>query len=236
MHEASPKKVTKENRDHDSDDDFSRSRSRESSSAVESVKEESSLPQATTEELERLRARRRYRKKINGPGGVVNIWDVPEFMPGAKPRADPKERDAFERRSIAVFREQELANRQQAIEFELVEEERASSKMSEDISDLFTLFPKLDSSLVQETYLHHRGDRVGAIEELLGLSGENQDELPRASKSLNMAEFPSLNGSRVRATFSEPDEALERNVSYQAIVSKGRKDNVSNHASDDAHD
>ena len=220
-------KATIEQANKDSSDEMSRSRSRGNSSPRESLSGESTPPAgATTEELEKLRARRRYRKKLNGPGGVVNIWDVPEFMPGAKPRADPKERDAFERRSIAVFREQELANREQTIEFEIVEEERATAKMTDDIADLLAMFPKLESVVVRETYLQHRCNRAAATDELLVLAGLHEDDLPRATKSLNMSEFPRLSSQSAGTSLPDErigsDEEFTRKLSYQAIVSKGR--------------
>ena len=144
------------------------------------------------EELEKLRARRRYKKKVNGPGDVVNVWDVPEFMPGAKPGANPKDRDEFERRSIAVFREQSAENRQRELEHDLKTQAELGSKLADDIFELQVMFPRLDLLLIQEAYLLHEGDRTLCIDELLTLSESITGRVARPVKEFSDTEFPAL--------------------------------------------
>ena len=144
------------------------------------------------EELEKLRARRRYKKKVNGPGGVVNVWDVPEFMPGAKPGANPKDRDEFERRSIAVYREQSAENRQKELEHDLQIQSDLGAKLADDMFELQDMFPLLDALLIQEAYLLHDGEKSACIEELLILSESLTGKVPRQPKTFSESDFPSL--------------------------------------------
>ena len=172
----------------------------------------------TTEELEKLRSRRRYRKKVTGAGGVVNVWDVPEFMPGAKPGANPKDREEFQRRSIAVFIEQNMANREQQIELQLVEEQRLSSRMEEDLTELTVMFPLVDALLIQETYLSHKGDRSVCIEELLAISSELEAPLPKLTKSFDMSDFPPLTSKHDKLVDKDSGNTK---ASYSSVVIKG---------------
>jgi len=149
---------------------------------------------AVNDELEKLRARRRYKRKVTGPGEVLNVWDVPEFMPGAKPGANPKDRDEFERRAIAVFREQSAENRQKEIEHDLQIQAELGSKLSDDILELQVMFPLLDILLVQEAYLLHDGDKALCIDELLVLSEAMTSRIPRTLRVFEDAEFPALPG------------------------------------------
>ena len=115
-------------------------------------------------------------------------------MPGAKPGANPRDREEFERRSIAVFIEQQMTNRQQTIELQLAAESRQSIQMTCDIQEFMTLFPRLDATLIQETYLQHAGERQAVIDELL-LIGDGEPSM-QPTHSLNMdADFPSLGRS-----------------------------------------
>ncbi|KAF4671206.1 hypothetical protein FOL47_001652 [Perkinsus chesapeaki] len=97
----------------------------------------------------------------------LNLWDDCENMPGAKPNATPVQREYFESRCLKVWKE--TAKESQAHEEERSRElelEEAEC-LENEITDLFEMFPLLDSALIQDIYLCSERDWDATVDTLL---------------------------------------------------------------------
>lgn len=93
----------------------------------------------------------------------VNLFDMPELMPGAQPSANPAQREEFQQRSIQLHRETELERSTAQ------QETRAASGSQITVQELQAMFPALDAGLVQTLYADAPTPQH-AIETLLALS------------------------------------------------------------------
>jgi hypothetical protein len=73
----------------------------------------------------------------------VNLFDVPEMMPGAMPRANPAEREEFEQR-CRMLHQDEVAGRSESVHVM-----QTASGATATNSDLEAMFPALDPALVR---------------------------------------------------------------------------------------
>ncbi|EER03576.1 conserved hypothetical protein [Perkinsus marinus ATCC 50983] len=102
-------------------------------------------------------------------------------MPGAKPNATPVQREYFESRCLKVWKE--TAKESKAHEQERSREiEREEADLEDEITDLFEMFPLLDSALIQDIYLCSDRDWDTTVDTLLKLSGESEGLDARVSK------------------------------------------------------
>jgi len=120
---------------------------------------------------------------------MVNLFDIPEMMPGAQARANPSQRGRFERRCLELYQEdcEDGAPRptEKAVGNDLV-------------ADLEGMFPMLDLLLIQDILADSSTERQ-AIDTLLALSGadlqvSSQVALPRDPVDDNEV-FPALIGT-----------------------------------------
>lgn len=93
----------------------------------------------------------------------VNLFDMPELMPGAQPKANPAQREDFHQRSVLLHREEERDRQAQ------VAEVRQASGAEITCVELQAMFPALDASLVAAILVDSRSPQH-AIETLLALS------------------------------------------------------------------
>ncbi len=100
----------------------------------------------------------------------VNTWDVPEFMRGAKPRADPSEREAFERHSFAVYQAENAARADETVAYEFERNIQFTQKFSADVAELQEMFPSLELAVIQEIYFNEDAKREKVVEQLLVLA------------------------------------------------------------------
>ena len=134
-----------------------------------------------------------HRKSSNGPR--LNTWDVPEFLPGAMPRATAVQRALFEARSVKVFRSE---TEQTAIDDESYRKRLESEfveKLQGDISKLCEMFPQLGFEIIQESYLTLNHDLQGTIQQLLLLSPPSSSTARTPPRSNDEKEFPVLTDS-----------------------------------------
>lgn len=128
-------------------------------------------------------------------GPAVNLFDMPELMPGAQPSANPAQREEFEQRcrqlhDTAIAEEQERAE---------TKREAAGSRAT--TSDLEAMFPTLDAALVR-TLAAEAPTPQHAIETLLALAAATAEPVaggeraasppPRDLGVEDMDKFPSL--------------------------------------------
>ncbi|EER15093.1 hypothetical protein, conserved [Perkinsus marinus ATCC 50983] len=134
------------------------------------------------EEQSRIAAGRPKKKSSSNRKPRLNLWDDCENMPGAKPNATPVQREYFESRCLKVWKE--TAKESKAHEQERSREiEREEAECLEDeITDLFEMFPLLDSALIQDIYLCSDRDWDTTVDTLLKLSGESEGLDARVSK------------------------------------------------------
>lgn len=131
----------------------------------------------------------------------LNVSDVPEMMPGAKPGSNPGERWGFEQRCKQLHEAAVEEETQQ------VQHTRAASGATATGDELVAMFPSLDASLVRCLAAEARTPQA-AIETLLALAAATGDpgapgeERPRATTppprdlgTSNMDLFPSLTDS-----------------------------------------
>jgi len=198
---ASPKHKSRKH----SSDDSNRSEERSSAfhelpSASETLLKLPENPPATANVQEAspssASAKKRHHSKSNGPR--LNTWDVPEFLPGAMPGATAVQREYFQERSIKVFRNEQRMQKRDEQESIKREHERHAEKLAHDIAHLHELFPSIDVSVIQETYLLAESDLNSTINQLLVIAeGTSTGNTPRSEKkgppsSEDEKEFPIL--------------------------------------------
>mmetsp|Transcript_107203 Transcript_107203/g.301694 ORF Transcript_107203/g.301694 Transcript_107203/m.301694 type:complete len:267 (-) Transcript_107203:105-905(-) len=88
----------------------------------------------------------------------LNLYDIPELLPGAEPRANGPQRDRFERRCRTLHRESDLGG-----------PEAHAKGASPQIEDLIMMFPVLDPDLVRTLAAEARSPQQ-AIDTLLALA------------------------------------------------------------------
>lgn len=149
---------------------------------------------------------RKQHNKSSGPR--LNTWDVPEFLPGALPRANPVQRAFFEERSKKVFQSNLVMDQIDAEASQERREREDAERLESDIESLRQMFPTLDIELIQEFYLS-QGNLDAAVQELFILS-EGTDEGPQFSRigppsSEDEREFPPL-------TSIDNNKVIEMNI------------------------
>jgi len=118
--------------------------------------------------------------------GRLNLSDLPEMMPGARPRATPARRREFEQQSLWVHEEDT--------------EQRWDSEPTEignECADLEGMFPTLDPSLVR-TLRAEAASLQQAIDTLLSLvspAAQDAVTLPMKPSVQDHGEFPLLTSS-----------------------------------------
>jgi len=125
----------------------------------------------------------------------VNLYDMPEMMPGAHPGANPVQRERFESRCKTLHRAAEEEER------EASDELRAASGEAAKSSDLESMFPSLDPALVRMLYAEAQSPQA-AIETLLALAAATNEPgapmqraaspPPRDLGVKDISKFPSL--------------------------------------------
>jgi len=148
---------------------------------------------------------------------MVNLYDLPELLPGAQPNANPAQREEFEQRCRQLHQhdvqDQYEANHRAAVT-------RMGAGVGATSSDLEAMFPTLDPSLVRALVADSPTPQ-DAIETLLALAAATGDpgERPPTPPPLNLGvedieKFPSLvdgDGWQVgtqRQFDRDPDEDL----------------------------
>jgi len=101
----------------------------------------------------------------------VNLFDVPEMMPGAQPSANPAQRFEFEERCRKLHRDDESEAQYHK------QENQARAGAAATISDLESMFPNLDPALIR-TLRAEAPSAQHAIETLLALSAATADPGP----------------------------------------------------------
>jgi len=133
----------------------------------------------------------KVQRRARGP--FLNLYDIPEMMPGAQPGANPAARELFENRCIKLHREAEMD------EHEECGEPRAASDAG-SAEDLAVMFPGLDENLIH-AIVADSASAPAAIETLVQLSAVTHEVVPHVRATTppprdlgvgDHAEFPSL--------------------------------------------
>ena len=128
----------------------------------------------------------------------LNTWDVPEFLPGALPRANSVQRAFFEERSKKVFEKNLFLEELDSEESKKKRESEDAVKLEQDIAKLREMFPSLDLNYIQESYLEMEGDIDGIVNRFLLVSESETfavEQSIRPPSSNDVKEFPSLTPS-----------------------------------------
>jgi hypothetical protein len=181
---------------------------------------------------------------------AVNIYDVPELLPGAQPSANPAERTEFEQRCREVYDEAHY------------EEREEQTQRSVAYHRLQAMFPKLDADLVRDL-AEQAPSEAAAVEVLLALASESSTPMaPRKPpEDVNNAQhFPTLMDAegwevvsrrqlegddeqelgsawcdRAKAVASQPAPAAKTSVESQVQVACRRKATSSRAAKEEVH-
>mmetsp|Transcript_16066 Transcript_16066/g.29363 ORF Transcript_16066/g.29363 Transcript_16066/m.29363 type:complete len:300 (+) Transcript_16066:208-1107(+) len=155
----------------------------------------------------------------------VNLFDIPELLPGARPNANPAQREEFEERCRLLHRQSEAEREAERQEHLLEQAALADSSAGTvpALADIEAMFPMLDGALVRTIYMEAR-EPQDALDTLLALSAAAADvsegaERPATPPPLDLGvedheKFPSLvdsEGWQVAATRQfnrDPDEDL----------------------------
>jgi len=118
----------------------------------------------------------------------VNLFDMPELLPGAQPSANPAQREEFEQRCRRIHDEEESERREE------VENARAAAgaTAASSVSELEAMFPNLDGALVRAI----RADAPSAqhaLETLLELSAAAADPSCGALEAAATTPLPPIN-------------------------------------------
>ena len=179
-----------------------RSVSQSSHRSASPATERSTHSRANGDELEPEGLGSRRASKSSGPR--LNTWDVPEFLPGALPRANPVQRAFFEERSKKVFLNNLAMDALEAQEARERMEAEEIVKVESDIKTLRELFPSVEIDLIQETYFGLDGKVEEAISQLLIVSDPTLSANSNAVSSKgppssdDEREYPSLVASSKR--------------------------------------
>lgn len=129
-------------------------------------------------------------RRARGP--FLNLYDMPEMMPGAQPGANPAARELFENRCIKLHRQAEME------EYDEFAEASSASGVGATVQDLAAMFPGLDIDLIRAIVADSAS--TPAIETLILLSdvtNEGRPEPPTTTPPRELevgdqAQFPSL--------------------------------------------
>ncbi|OLP87091.1 hypothetical protein AK812_SmicGene31726 [Symbiodinium microadriaticum] len=97
----------------------------------------------------------------------VNLFDLPELMPGAQPSANPAQREEFENRCRQLHRDEEQ-ERQDRLE-KAYEQRAAAAPDLTSTSELEAMFPTLDAELVRSIHAEAQTPQ-DAVDTLLALT------------------------------------------------------------------
>lgn len=115
------------------------------------------------------KGRRRTRSGEAGKAPLapfVNDWDLPELMPGAQPSANSVQRDHFEQRCKAVWKEE----RQVEQHYRDQQADLKATAHDEELLSLVSMFPNLEPGLVHSIYNDSKRNMEAAVNQLLTLS------------------------------------------------------------------
>jgi len=98
----------------------------------------------------------------------VNVYDIPEMMPGAQAGANPVDRERFEQRCRQLHRDQEHERQQE------VATDRLASGSAMAGTELEAMFPTLDPALVRSIYAEAQSPQAG-IDTLLQLAASTNE-------------------------------------------------------------
>jgi len=101
----------------------------------------------------------------------VNLFDIPELMPGAQPSANPAQREDFEQRCRLLHEEQRLE------ELEVPSLLAKQAGVTIVVQDLQAMFPMLDTDLVYALYTDARTPQH-ALDTLLELAAAFAEPVP----------------------------------------------------------
>mmetsp|Transcript_652 Transcript_652/g.790 ORF Transcript_652/g.790 Transcript_652/m.790 type:complete len:164 (-) Transcript_652:16-507(-) len=133
----------------------------------------------------------------------LNLFDIPEMLPGARPRANPAQREEFEERCRLLHCQSEAERAEERREH--LQEEAAiaasSTSAAPALADIEAMFPLLDAALVRAIYTE-AAEPQDAVDTLLALSAAAADvsegaERPASPPPLELGvedheKFPSL--------------------------------------------
>ncbi|CAL1156382.1 unnamed protein product [Cladocopium goreaui] len=111
--------------------------------------------------------------KAKGRAPYVNLFDMPELMPGAQPSANPAAREEFEQRCRQLHRDEE----QERLERQYEHSVTAAAKEQASINELQAMFPSLDADLIRVIHAEAPTPQQ-AVETLLALNDANEGQVP----------------------------------------------------------
>mmetsp|Transcript_35228 Transcript_35228/g.56625 ORF Transcript_35228/g.56625 Transcript_35228/m.56625 type:complete len:260 (-) Transcript_35228:45-824(-) len=109
--------------------------------------------------------------KAKGRAPYVNLFDMPELMPGAQPSANPAAREEFEQRCRQLHRDEE----QERLERQYEHSMTAAAKEQASINELQAMFPSLDADLIRVIHAEAPTPQQ-AVETLLALNEDAANE------------------------------------------------------------
>ncbi|CAJ1400295.1 unnamed protein product [Effrenium voratum] len=112
--------------------------------------------------------------KAKSRAPYVNLFDLPELMPGAQPSANPAQREEFEQRCRQLHRDEE----KERLERQHEQSMTAAAREQASVSELQAMFPTLDADLIRVIHAEAPTPQE-AVETLLALSVD--DDQPRAA-------------------------------------------------------
>jgi hypothetical protein len=131
-------------------------------------------------------------------GPKLNTWDVPEFLPGALPRANPVQRAFFEERSKKVFEKNLIIDKLESDESKKSRESEMGEKIESEMRKLREIFPTLELMIIQESYLEMECQLDPTITRLLALTDDMISPPRKGPPSCSDAnEFPSISNTNV---------------------------------------
>jgi hypothetical protein len=157
------------------------------------------------------------RRTSKSTGPKLNTWDIPEFLPGALPRANPVQRAFFEERSKKVFENNRVMDAIDAEESEARFDAEQVELIESHIKSLGELFPALDIELIQETYFGLECNYEEAVNQFLRLSPPdevNSGDWKGPPSSDDEREYPALKASELPSTEFDI-EIVEREMDYK---------------------
>mmetsp|Transcript_75653 Transcript_75653/g.105048 ORF Transcript_75653/g.105048 Transcript_75653/m.105048 type:complete len:259 (+) Transcript_75653:68-844(+) len=111
--------------------------------------------------------------KAKGRAGYVNLFDMPELMPGAQPSANPAKREEFEQRCRQLHRDEE----QERLEQQYEKSVTAAAQEKASLQELQAMFPTIDADLIRVLHAEAPTPQQ-AVETLLALADAATEGVP----------------------------------------------------------
>lgn len=154
---------------------------------------------------------RRRSRTCKGPR--LNIWDVPEFLPGARPGASAVQKAYLEKRSVSVFKYDKSMDELEMLESDRRAEVMLSEQLETQLSTLADMFEEsVEFDIIQDIYLINNCEMDLTINQLIQLIEYNN--LSKNNYLFKIECFPKISNLENEWELVNSDDVCCSNFEY----------------------